>query len=153
MYTYGIQRNDGNQSLVSFFVAPLVRILFLFSKIKLTNILQLLEKLNNWNGSNNRYSLVLILSNYFFNDSNIYIYTYNRLIIFFQSVPGGASRKPCRLTSSLDIEADQGCNHLNEPLFSLARSSGGPDLIMLTPTMFPVLSFLLLNDARLKIER
>lgn len=74
MYTYGIQRNDGNQSLVSFFVAPLVRILFLFSKIKLTNILQLLEKLNNWNGSNNRYSLVLILSNYFFNDSNIYIY-------------------------------------------------------------------------------
>lgn len=74
MYTYGIQRNDGNQSLVSFFVAALVRILFLFSKIKLTNILQLLEKLNNWNGSNNRYSLVLILSNYFFNDSNIYIY-------------------------------------------------------------------------------
>lgn len=101
---------------------------------------------------NNYCSLVLILSNYFF-FLTILIYTYNRLIISFQSVPGGASRKPCRLTSSLDIEADQGCNHLNEPLFSLARSSGGPDLIMLTPTMFPVLSFLLLNDARLKIER
>ena len=68
---------------------------------------------------------------------------------------GGASRKPCRLTSSLEIEteANQGCNHLNEPLLSLARSSGRPDLIMLTPTMLPVHSFLFLNDVNQKIGR